>query len=108
MYNDRLLQVLERDTAIFFILLKSAFIATDFLFNLIGVEVPALFSLAIPCEYFGTLFSLVRPIVSCVQIEEWKPIFDKFDVEADGKSDGKIPLQKFAEILDCDPIWKVT
>ncbi len=42
------------------------------------------------------------------QIEEWKPIFDKFDVEADGKSDGKIPLQKFAEILDCDPIWKVT
>ncbi len=47
-------------------------------------------------------------LVSFVQIEEWKPIFDKFDVEADGKSDGKIPLQKFAEILDCDPIWKVT
>ena len=28
-------------------------------------------------------------------------------MEADGKPDGKIPLQKFAEILDCDPIWKV-
>jgi hypothetical protein len=29
-------------------------------------------------------------------------------VEADGKPDGKIPLEKFAEILDCDPVWKVS
>jgi len=43
---------------------------------------------------------------STIVLEEWKPIFDKFDLEADGKQDGKIPLEKFAAILDGDPVWK--
>jgi len=43
---------------------------------------------------------------STILVEEWKPIFDKFDLEADGKQDGMIPLEKFAAILDGDPVWK--
>ena len=35
-----------------------------------------------------------------------RPIFDKFDREVDGKQDGKIPLEKFVEILDQDQVWK--
>ena len=43
---------------------------------------------------------------STILLEDWRPIFDKFDREIDGKQDGKIPLGKFIEILDEDPVWK--
>merc|ERR1719334_1249126 len=43
---------------------------------------------------------------STILFEEWRPIFDKFDLEADGQQDGMIPLDKFAAILDEDPVWK--
>ena len=54
----------------------------------------------------------------------FRPIFDKFDREVDGKQvrrykklmdisltasyiqDGKIPLEKFVEILEQDQVWK--
>lgn len=38
-------------------------------------------------------------------MEEWKPIFDKLDLESDGKMDGHIPLDKFRAILEDDPVW---
>ena len=53
-----------------------------------------------------TVNSLGDGSSSTIVLEEWKPIFDKFDLEADGKQDGKIPLEKFAAILDEDPVWK--
>ena len=61
---------------------------------------------------------------STILLEDWRPIFDKFDREIDGKQvgsryavnimnnahddrqDGKIPLEKFIEILEEDPVWK--
>merc|ERR1711874_612836 len=43
---------------------------------------------------------------STILLEDWRPIFDKFDREVDGKQDGKIPLEKFVEILDQDQVWK--
>ena len=42
---------------------------------------------------------------STIFVDEWKPIFDKFDLEADGKPDGKIPVSRFRAILDEDPVW---
>jgi len=53
-----------------------------------------------------TLNSVTDGSSSTIMVEEWKPIFDKFDLEADGRQDGKIPLEKFAAILDEDPVWK--
>eukprot|EP00092_Neocalanus_flemingeri_P058212 GFUD01069329.1.p1 GENE.GFUD01069329.1~~GFUD01069329.1.p1 ORF type:complete len:673 (+),score=125.66 GFUD01069329.1:195-2213(+) len=53
-----------------------------------------------------TVNSIADGSNSTIVFEEWKPIFDKFDLEADGRQDGKIPLDKFAAILDGDPVWK--
>jgi len=55
-----------------------------------------------------TLGSITDGSNSTIQIEEWKPIFDILDLEADGRSDGKIPVEKFYEILESDPMWKAS
>lgn len=57
---------------------------------------------------FSTTLTLnsVDGSTSTVLLEDWRPIFDKFDREVDGKQDGKIPLEKFIEILEEDPVWK--
>ncbi|XP_023326648.1 protein rhomboid [Eurytemora carolleeae] len=53
-----------------------------------------------------TLGSMTDGSSSTIQIEEWRPIFDKFDLEADGRHDGRIPVSRFQAILEGDPIWK--
>lgn len=50
--------------------------------------------------------SMAEGSTSTIMVEEWQPIFDRFDLESDGKMDGKIPLEKFAAILEGDPVWK--
>jgi hypothetical protein len=32
-------------------------------------------------------------------MDEWKRIFDKFDIESDGIADGKIPVRKFSLVF---------
>ncbi len=64
------------------ILLKSAFIGTDFLFNLIGVEVTAVFSLVISCVIF---WHAVRPMpASKILLWELKPALKGVKVELRG------------------------
>ncbi|CAB4055828.1 RHBDL1_2_3 [Lepeophtheirus salmonis] len=45
-------------------------------------------------------------VVSAISTDEWKPIFHKLDKESDGIPNGKIPMTKFKELLDEDPLWK--
>ena len=45
---------------------------------------------------------------SSIPMEEWKPIFDKLDLESDGVADGKIPVDKFKSLLEDDPLWSET
>jgi len=53
-----------------------------------------------------TLTSLSDGSSSTILVEEWRPVFDRLDLESDGKMDGQIPLERFAAILEGDPVWK--
>lgn len=53
-------------------------------------------------------YTLTSTASSSIPVEEWRPIFDKLDLESDGIVDGKIPMNKFREILEDDPIWMET
>ena len=46
---------------------------------------------------------------SSVATEEWRPIFEKLlEGAPDGPSGNKIPLDRFKEILEGDPLWSET
>ncbi len=53
-------------------------------------------------------YTMTSNASSSIPVEEWRPIFDKLDLESDGKADGQIPVDKFREILEDDPIWVET
>lgn len=53
-----------------------------------------------------TMTSMSDGSSSTIMVDEWQPVFDRFDLESDGKMDGKIPLDRFAAILEGDPVWK--
>ena len=53
-------------------------------------------------------YTLASTASSSIPVEEWRPIFDKLDRESDGKVDGLIPVEKFREILEDDPLWMET
>ena len=40
---------------------------------------------------------------SSIPMDEWKRIFDKFDIESDGIADGKIPVSQPDQIKYCHP-----
>ena len=42
---------------------------------------------------------------SSIPQDEWLHLFHKFDVESDGKADGRIPLERFRAMLEQDPLW---
>ncbi len=50
-------------------------------------------------------YTLTSNASSSIPTEEWRPIFDKLDLESDGKLDGFIAIDKFRQILEDDPIW---
>ena len=66
-------------------------------------DFPQLFSRAISRTY-----TLTSNASSSIAVEEWRPIFDKLDLETDGKLDGHVPVDKFKEILEADPVWSET
>ncbi len=50
-------------------------------------------------------YTMTSNASSSIGVEEWRAIFDKLDMESDGRADGHIPLVKFQEILESDPVW---
>jgi len=58
-------------------------------------EFPHLLTRAISRTY-----TLTSNASSSIPAEEWRPVFDKLDVESDGKADGRIPVAKFRQILE--------
>ncbi len=63
-------------------------------------EMPQLLTRAISRTY-----TMTSNASSSIGVDEWKSIFDKLDLESDGRADGHIPLGKFREILEDDPLW---
>ncbi len=66
-------------------------------------DFPQLFSRAISRTY-----TLTSNASSSIAVEEWRPVFDKLDLESDGKLDGHVPIDKFRQILEDDPVWVET
>lgn len=63
-------------------------------------EIPQIFTRAL-----SRTFTLASTASSSLPMEEWRPIFDKLDLESDGKLDGTVPVEKFKAILEDDPVW---